>query len=164
MNPQFESLHCIAHLDQDISAALPYLNTVLGGYDYLKDPPALILKSQGRLITLHGHKIAINALKDENEAEKILQWLVKEINAVWEKRHQIQPSFGSLPRPNIPEILKWLPKTNCRQCSQPTCLVFATRLAEGVKSPEDCPDLSGQNRQNLEAYLGGFQFEDSLLQ
>ena len=160
MNPEFESLHCIAHLEQDIAAVLPYLNTVLGGFDFLKNPPALILKSSGRLITLHPQTIAINALKDENEAEKILQWLVKEINAAWEKRHQIQPCFESLPKPNIPQILKWLPKTNCRQCNEPTCLVFATRLAEGVKGPGDCPELSRQPRQNLEDYLGGFQFED----
>jgi|GEM_PF-5826686 len=39
-NPSFESVHCIANLDQDISAVLPYLNTVLGGFGYLKDPPA----------------------------------------------------------------------------------------------------------------------------
>ena len=162
MNPEFESLHCIAHLDQDISAVLPYLNTVLGGFDYLKDPPALILKSRGRLIALHPQKIAINALKDENEAEKILQWLVKEINAAWERRCEIQPCFERLPKQNMPEILKWLPETNCRQCYEPTCLVFAARLAEGVKSPEDCPELSVQHKQNLEAYLGGFQFENSL--
>ena len=56
MNPEFESLHCIACLDQDISAVLPYLNTVLGGFEYLKNPPALILKSRGRLITLHARK------------------------------------------------------------------------------------------------------------
>ena len=31
-NPLFESLHCIAALDQDVSAALPYLNSVLGGF------------------------------------------------------------------------------------------------------------------------------------
>jgi ArsR family metal-binding transcriptional regulator len=66
--------------------------------------------------------------------------------------------------PNIPEILKWLPQTNCRQCYEPTCLIFATRLAEGVKSPGDCPELSLKHRQNLEAYLRGFQFEDSLLE
>ena len=70
-NPEFESLHCIAHLEQDISDVLPYLNSLLGGFDYLKDPPALILKSRGRLITLHPRKIAINALKDKDEAEKI---------------------------------------------------------------------------------------------
>ncbi len=71
-NPGFESLHCIAHLDQDISEVLPYLNAVLGGFDYLKDPPAVIFRSQGKLITVHGNKIAINALRDEAEADKIL--------------------------------------------------------------------------------------------
>jgi hypothetical protein len=35
------------------------------GFDYSKDPLALILKSRGRLITLHPRKIAINALKEE---------------------------------------------------------------------------------------------------
>jgi len=38
-NPGFESLHCIAQLDQDVSGALPFLNAVLGGFEYLKDPP-----------------------------------------------------------------------------------------------------------------------------
>jgi len=160
MNPEFESLHCIAHLDQDIAAVLPYLNTVLGGFDYLKDPPALILKSRGRLIAMHARKIAINALQDEDEATKILKWLISEINTAWENRHEIRPSFKGLPKPNIPEILKWLPRTNCRQCNEPTCLVFATRLAEGVKSPADCPELSEESKQKLEEYLSGFQFED----
>jgi ArsR family metal-binding transcriptional regulator len=160
MNPEFESLHCIAHLDQDISAVLPYLNTVLGGFEYIKDPPALILKSGGRLIALHGRKIAINALQDEDQAAKILNWLIAEINTAWQKRHEIRPSFKGLPRPNIPEILIRLPKTNCRQCNEATCLVFATRLAEGVKSPADCPELSVEGKLKLEKYLSGFQFED----
>ena len=67
-NPSFQSLHCIAHLDQDISEALPYLNAVLGGFEYLKDPPAVTFKTQGKLITVHPCKIAVNALKDKEEA------------------------------------------------------------------------------------------------
>ena len=43
-NPQFESLHCIARLDQDVSGALPYLNAVLGGFEYLKDPPTVVFR------------------------------------------------------------------------------------------------------------------------
>jgi len=61
-NPDFESLHCIAYLDQDISEVLPYLNAELGGFDYVKDPPAVIFKAHGRLISVHGDKIAINTL------------------------------------------------------------------------------------------------------
>jgi len=161
-NPQFESLHCIAHLEQDISEALPYLNTLLGGFDYLKDPPALILKSRGRLIALHPRKIAINALKNEGEAEKILKWLMAEINTAWERRGEIEPCFEGLPRPGILEIFKRLPRTNCRKCNEPTCLVFATRLAEGVKAAADCPEMLEPARQGLEEFLGLYDFEDRL--
>jgi ArsR family metal-binding transcriptional regulator len=159
-NPQFESLHCIAHLEKDISDVLPYLNSLLGGFDYLKDPPALILKSRGRLITLHPRKIAINALKDEGEAKKILKWLIAEINSAWERRGEIEPCFKGLPRPGILEILRRLPRTNCRKCNEPTCLVFATRLAEGVKAVPDCSELSEDAERGLEDYLAQFHFED----
>ncbi|MBW1980056.1 MAG: Fe-S cluster protein [Deltaproteobacteria bacterium] len=156
-NPQFQSLHCIAHLEEDISEVLPYLNTVLGGHQYLKEPPALTLKIYGKLITLHPREIAINALKDEAEAEKILEWLKKEINDTWEKRTEIEPSFETPEKPRVLEILKLLPKTNCRECGQPTCMVFATQVADGGRGPEDCPPLSEEARSKLEEYLGQFR-------
>lgn len=159
-NPRFESLHCIATLHQDVSAVLPYLNTVLGGFEYLKDPPALVLRSRGRLITIHGREIAINALHDEDEADKILEWLKREINQAWENRATIPPSYTGAPKPQVLEILKLLPRTNCRRCGEPTCMVFAARAAEGVKSAADCPELSGEARQALETYLGRFAFDE----
>jgi len=159
MNPGFQSLHCIAHLDQDIGAVLPYLNTVLGGFEYLKDPPALTLRSQGKLITLHPREIAVNALRDAEEAAKILAWLQREINEAWERRHEIEPSHKGAPRPMILEILKHLPKTNCRECGHPTCMVFATMLAQGVKGPTDCPPMEEESRSRLERYLSRFSLD-----
>ena len=157
-NPQFESLHCIAYLDQDIGDVLPYLNSVLGGFEYLKNPPALTFKLQGKLITLHPREIAVNAVKEEAEAEKILEWLKREINETWEKRDEIVPSYESAPRPKVLEILKILPKTNCRECGQPTCMVFSTLVAEGVKGPDDCPALDDGGRERLCEYLEQFNF------
>ena len=158
-NPGFESVHCIAHLDQDIESVLPYLNAVLGGFDYLKDPPAVIFRSQGKLITVHGNKIAINALRDEAEADKILEWLKREINAAWVNRERIEPSYEGAPKPKLIEILKLLPRTNCRDCGMPTCMVFAARMAEGVKIPEECPPLGADNKQRLEEYMRKFKFD-----
>ena len=158
-NPSFESLHCIAHLGQDISGALPYLNAVLGGFEYLKDPPAVIFRSQGKLITVHGRKIAINALEDEAEADRILEWLKREINAAWESRADIEPSYEGAPQPRLIEILKLLPKTNCKQCGQPTCTVFAARIVEGVKTATDCPPLGVEEKKRLENYMRQFKFD-----
>ena len=70
-NPHFESLHCFAHLENDIGEVIPYLNTVLGGTAYQKNPPSVMFQVSGRLIAIHPRKIAINALKDEHEADKI---------------------------------------------------------------------------------------------
>jgi len=159
-NPDFESLHCIAHLDQDISGVLPYLNAELGGFDYVKDPPAVIFKSQGRLISVHGDKIAINSLKDETQADKILKWLVDEINSTWQNRDQIKPCFEGVPKPNVVDLLMYLPQTNCRECDCRTCLVFACRMAEGIKSPRDCPHLEDANREKLERIMSGYTFTD----
>ena len=159
-NPEFESLHCIAYLDQDISGVLPYLNAALGGFDYVKEPPAVIFKSQGRLISVHGDKIAINALKDEAQADQILNWLVGEINSAWQNRDRIEPSFEGVPKPNVVDLLKYLPQTNCRDCNCPTCLVFACRMAEGVKSPHDCTHLADESLQRLNRIMSGFKFLD----
>jgi ArsR family metal-binding transcriptional regulator len=92
-NPNFQSVHCIADLENDISEVLPYLNTVLGGSTYTQDPPSVTFKVHGKLITVHSRQIAINALRDEEEASKILQWLKQEINDAWEKRDQIKQSW-----------------------------------------------------------------------
>lgn len=158
-NPSFQSVHCVAHLDQDISEVLPYLNTSLGGSDYVKSPPSLTLRAHGKLITLHAREIYVNALNDETDAEKILLWLKKEINEAWEKRGEIEPTFDPPPAPQWLEILKLLPKTNCRKCGEPTCTVFALKAAQGVRGPEDCPDLTGENKIRLDEYLERFSID-----
>jgi ArsR family metal-binding transcriptional regulator len=158
-NPSFQSLHCVAWLDEDIEAVLPYLNARLGGDEYYQDPPAVTFRPQGKLITVHPRKIAVNALKDEAEADKILEWLQREINEAWEKRSETSPNTESAPKPKILEILKLLPKTNCRACGEPTCMVFAARVAEGVKGPEDCPPLQDQEVLTLREYLKPFHWD-----
>jgi ArsR family metal-binding transcriptional regulator len=158
-NPGAMAVHCFAHLDQDVSPALPYLNAVLGGFNYIKDPPSVTFKAQGKLITVHGNKMAINALKDEAEAAKIVEWLKREINEAWEKRDEIEPSYESQPRPQVFEVLKLLPKSNCRECGEPTCMVFAVALTEGVKGAENCPPLSHEGKEKLRDYLKQFHLD-----
>ncbi len=158
-NNTFQSLHCIAHLDEDISEALPYLNAVLGGDAYIKDPPSVTFKAQGKLLTVHGRKIAVNALRDEAEAHHILEWLKKEINAAWENRAAIVPKYEGKAKPHILEIYKLLPKTNCRKCGQPTCMMFASLAAEGIKGYEDCPELNEEGVIGLKTYLSRFRFD-----
>ena len=157
--PRAQSIHCYAHLDENIEDVLPFLNAELGGDSYTQDPPSATFKLHGKLISVHSRKIAVNALKDESEADKILSWLQHEINDVWDRHADIEPSCESASKPVILEILKLLPKTNCRECREPTCLVFATRVAEGARDQNDCPILESENRKKLMDYLSQFNFE-----
>lgn len=49
------------------------------------------------------------------------------------------------------EIFKMLPKTNCKECGQPTCLAFAMQLAAGKTSLDKCPHASDQAKETLGA-------------
>jgi ArsR family metal-binding transcriptional regulator len=151
--PGAMTVQCFAHLDQDVSEALPFLNAELGGFEYIKDPPSVTFRVHGKLLTVHGKKIAVNALEDEAQARKIVEWMKREINNAWEKRATITPRYKGMPRPQMIQILKYLPKTNCRDCSEPTCMVFATRVAEGVKDSSDCPALTQAAKAGLDAYM-----------
>jgi ArsR family metal-binding transcriptional regulator len=159
-NSGAQTLHCFAHLEQDVGEALPYLNAVLGGFSYVKDPPALTLKSSGKLITIHPRKIAVNALQDEAQAEKIVSWLQREINSAWENRREIEPRFDGAKQPTFLEVLRFLPRTTCqKECGEATCSVFAIRLIEGAKDPNKCPILQGEKKKALAQYLSGFHFD-----
>jgi ArsR family metal-binding transcriptional regulator len=156
-NPEATHLRGLARLDENIEALLPYLNTVLQGHLYMREPPSLTIKYRAKLITFHSHEIAINILKDEEEAEEIVLWLVGVINDTWAKRETIKASYEVPPQPRILEILKLLPRTNCRACGEPTCLVFATRLSNGEAAPPACPGLEAEALDLLQSYLQQFQ-------
>lgn len=123
---------------------------------YIKNPPSLTLKFNGKLITLYSQKIGINIVVDEDEADKILEWLKQKINDTWKNRKEIKPSFEVPQKPSVINILKLLPKTNCRECGQPTCMVFAVLITEREKSPDNCPHLDMQNKITLQEYLKQF--------
>jgi ArsR family metal-binding transcriptional regulator len=158
-NSSFESVHCKAALNEDISGALPYVNAILGGTQYFNDPPEVMFHHQGRIIKVGAREIAINALKDKEEADRILEWLRSEINQAWENRSEISPCYTGKTKPKLMEILRLLPKTNCRKCGQPTCMVFAAQLVEGGRGVAHCPELNDDNREKLSDYLADFDFE-----
>jgi len=158
--PGASSVHCEADLNEDVREVLPYINATLGGYGYVREPASVSFRLHGKLLTVHARQIFVNALKDEDEADKILQWMMKEINAAWENRDSITPKYEDPPKPNMVEILKFLPKTNCKECGLPTCLVFATRVAAGLKDADGCPPLTKEKKAALTQFLSGFTFEE----
>lgn len=52
--PEVQTVHCIASLDQPVGEVIPYLNAVLGGNLFNKEPPSVTFRSQVKLIPVHG--------------------------------------------------------------------------------------------------------------
>ena len=47
------------------------------------------------------------------------------------------------------EIFKITPKTNCKECGNPTCMAFAMKVAQGSVALEKCPYITDDVKQQL---------------
>ena len=105
---QFDDL--IVHLNQDIGEALPYLNAVLEGVQYTKEPRSVSFRVDGKLVVVYPRQICINAPEDHAEGDRITEWVRQKINDTWERREEIEPRFESPQKPKMLEILKCFPR------------------------------------------------------
>ena len=141
-DPGAERYAARARLIVDISQILPYLNASLRGAVYLPTASALTWKKAGHNVAFHAYEITISNVEDRTEAESELKGLVELVNRTWERRTAITPDTNTRQRPTPMSIFKLLPRTNCRQCSEPTCYTFALKLAASQKELYDCPLLA----------------------
>lgn len=49
------------------------------------------------------------------------------------------------------DIFKLTPKTNCKECGNPTCMAFAMKVAQGAVPLDKCPHLSDDAKATLSA-------------
>jgi ArsR family metal-binding transcriptional regulator len=140
--PGAEHYAARARLTADISEILPYLNATLRGAVYHPTANALTWKKGGHNVAFHAYEIATSNVEDRDSAEKEIKGLVDLINRTWERRVEITPDTTTRQRPTPMAIFKLLPKTNCKQCGEPTCYTFALKLATSQKKLADCPPLA----------------------
>lgn len=140
-NPSSQKVNAIADLSADIGELLPYLNSVLKGLHYFKEEKVLTVKKEGRLITFRPKQIAVTKVEDEQEARRIVDQLVRILNETYENKDHIHPIFHSRPIPRPLDVFKLLPRTNCRECGEPTCMAFALRVVNNELELGKCPLL-----------------------
>lgn len=139
--PGAERFAAKAHLIVDIAEILPYLNATLKGAVFHPGSNSLTWKKGGHNIAFHAYQIATSNVEDHDGAEKEIKGLVDLVNRTWERRDEITPSTEVRQRPTPMAIYKLLPKSNCKQCGEATCWIFASKLAVSHKTLGDCPPL-----------------------
>jgi ArsR family metal-binding transcriptional regulator len=133
-----QRLRCLAHLSGDLSDAFPYLNAVMPAARFNPKGPTLTYLEEHRLVTLYARRVAIAKADELIDAWRLLEDVRRRVNDAWARRDEITPSWEARAKPTLLDLIKALPRTNCRACGQATCTAFATRLLNGVALPAEC--------------------------
>lgn len=148
--PGAERYSAVAHLPNSIAEALPYLNATLTGANYMPSAKALTWKRGGHLVAFHADRVAVSNVVDREEAVSELERIIELINHTWDRRAEITPDFQARKRPPPMAIYRLLPRTNCCECGQATCMAFAFSLSKGDCTMVECPGLTSEQRAALE--------------
>ena len=142
-----------ASLDGDIDAVLPYLNARLKNADYDHGAKILIWKDKGHSYAFRSREIKAAPARDREEARLLIERAVALANEAWRERQHIEPDYDRRTVPNLMQLYRLLPHTNCGKCGFTTCMAFAAELREGKTEPARCPVLEqpayGENRSGL---------------
>jgi ArsR family metal-binding transcriptional regulator len=145
-------------LVEDISRALPFLNTVLQDTVYDKDNAILTGRDNNHMYAFRPTEIRVAGVNDVAEAPEVVRSVIDLVNRTWQQRNTIKPSHAERKVPAVMDIYRHLPKTNCRKCGDPTCLVFASELRAGKRKLEQCPPLcapeNAARREAVEKLVG----------
>jgi ArsR family metal-binding transcriptional regulator len=148
-----EKLRLIAHLEGDAAEALPYLNAELPQASYTAKLPVLTYMDGHRMVSLFRDRAGIAKADDIVDAWASLERLRSQVNEVWSRREEIEPSYEARRRPPALEILKRLPGSNCGECGEATCNAFAWAVWRGDADAQDCSPVFGDGREDLREAL-----------
>ena len=128
---------------EEISPVLPYINALADNAWYDPENQTLILKETGQSLAFRPHEIRVARLAVPALAREISHDVVEKVNSIWAERDRIEPRFTTRRLPSVIDILKLLPRTNCRQCGHGTCLAFAAALRSSQAEIGLCIPLAG---------------------
>jgi len=146
-------LRAVAELEVDVSCVFPYLNSRFQDCKYSPEVPAVRLKSGGRVYAIHSRMI-VTGVNDFDDAQPAFAHIRDVINDTWERRSEIAPREQPRVRASALEVLRSLPRTNCGECGEKTCMAFAVKLTSGQARLEECTPLDASARVQLQDVLG----------
>lgn len=133
-----ERVRLTAHLTGDLTEVLPYINSTMPRACFNAGPGTLSFMDGARMVTLYSRRIAIGKADNLIDSWNTLEKIRLLVNRTWAKRKTITPLYVQRFKPPALEIYKRLPRTNCRECGEQTCMAFAVSLWQGEAAPSQC--------------------------
>jgi ArsR family metal-binding transcriptional regulator len=150
-HPGADWYRLVIKLHDDISEVLPYLNVELASpTDYRHEQKFLLWKNRDKVYAFRPDEISIATVSDNEEAQKLTERIIETVNSIWKRRNGISPSFeGKKPVPQVLDILKLLPRSNCKECGFATCMAFAAELRTDFMKSSLCPYITEHDLARL---------------
>ena len=120
----------------------PYINGTVRHARYHQRPLHVRFQYQKVMCTLYPREAMAAPFKDRNHITDFIEDLISFLNGLHDRIHELEPNHEIHRDPvSIVDVLKILPRTNCKKCGHATCMAFAVALRQGKALPENCPDF-----------------------
>jgi ArsR family metal-binding transcriptional regulator len=131
----------IAELSDDVAEVFPYLNATVSNLMYNPGANSVTVKRGGRILTFYPHVAVMAKVDGAEDAEAQLRWFQALCNDTWRHRAEIERCYERRQPLGFLDVYQLLPKLNCGDCRERTCLAFAFRLLFGELGLDACPHL-----------------------
>jgi DNA-binding CsgD family transcriptional regulator/ArsR family metal-binding transcriptional regulator len=130
-------------LNTDVRELFPYVNSTVKDAKYHYRPPHVQFELKSAQCTLYPVEVMAAPFRGRGQVLKFIEGLIVFLNDLYERRSELTPSH-KLHRqpPSIVDIVKALPKNNCKKCGYATCMAFAAALRNGETNPSVCPGFA----------------------
>ena len=149
----------IAELSDAVDAVFPYLNAVVPNLMYNPGANTITVKRGERILTFYPHVAVLAKVDGVEDAVAQLTWFKDLCNETWRRRAEITPCYERRKWLGPLDVYQLLPRLNCGDCGEATCMAFAFRLLFGELGLEACVHLNqpeyAEGGRRLAELVGG---------
>jgi len=136
------SFNVLMHLERSVIDLLPYLAASLPGCSYLHGAEEISLMDSGHIVVIYPERLTLTDVKDLEEADALCRRYFLRICDVAARRDEIEPVYARKNTVSVLQILQAVPRTNCGECGEATCMAFASRVFRREAHLVDCTSLA----------------------
>lgn len=142
-------------LDGDISGMLPYVHARTTACRYRTSPIHARFYWNGKECVLYPCSAVVGLFDDPEDARAFGPTLLALIHSIDRERSRILPAEPDRTPLKAMDVLRILPRTNCRRCGFATCLAFSVAVAQGAADPWACPFFPAPHQSQTRYLIPG---------
>jgi DNA-binding CsgD family transcriptional regulator/ArsR family metal-binding transcriptional regulator len=129
-------------VDGDFSHLFPFIQSIADEAIHYESPEYIQFKLDDILCTLYPPNIVVSRpFYGREQALEFVHRLIEFLNDLEMRKSRIRPQFKKLHRLHVPEILRFLPMSDCGKCGFRTCMAFAGAVSRRKAKLMMCPDF-----------------------